>query len=304
MSKRLVIFGGSGFVGGNLAQAAQQRQWDVCVTDNCVDMQTGWRRADITDLASVELVIASVRPEAVVNVAAIADIDRAEREKEQAYQVNVTGARNVAESCARWGSRHIFFSSDAVFDGSGSGYTEEDLTNPVNYYGRTKADAEQSVLQAHPASVVARISLVLGYPIVSGNSFFMNLENKLRQNQIVNCPTFEIRTPVDVYTLSDCVLELCDSSFSGLLHIGATDSINRYQLTKILARRMGFDEALIRPQEKEENQPGRAPRHKNGIISVAKAQRVLKTRLLNTAESIDRAFRVPNERLRDTRTAQ
>jgi dTDP-4-dehydrorhamnose reductase len=221
----------------------------------------------------------------------LADIDRAEREKGLAYQVNVTGARNVAESCARCGSRYIFFSSDAVFDGSGAGYTEEDIPHPVNYYGRTKAEAEQAIFQAYPESGVVRISLVLGFPIVSGNSFFANLASKLRQNQVINCPTFEVRTPVDVYTLSECILELCENSFSGLLHIGSTDSINRYELTKIAACRMGFDEALVRAVDTEVIQTGRAPRHKNGVISVDKARHILKTRLLSTAESIDRAFR-------------
>jgi dTDP-4-dehydrorhamnose reductase len=86
-------------------------------------------------------------------------------------------------------------------------------------------------------------------------------------------------------------LELCESDFSGVIHIGATDTISRYDLSRRLARRMGFDEKLIKPEVLPgAAAAGRAPRHKNGAISVARAQQLLKTRLLSTDEGIKRAF--------------
>jgi len=184
----------------------------------------------------------------------------------------VNGARNIAESCARRGTRYVFFSSDAVFAGEKNSYKEEDSLGPVNYYGRTKMDAEISVLHACPAAAIIRISLVLGYPIQSGNSFFANLQSKLQEGQVILTPMFEIRTPVDVYTLSECVLELCENEYSGILHIGATDSISRYDLTRELAQRMGSDAELIKPLPASEVKPGRAARHKNGIVDVSKAR--------------------------------
>jgi dTDP-4-dehydrorhamnose reductase len=293
MSKKLVIFGGKGFVGENLMKIAQGLGWEVFVADVDPDMRAGFLQVNITDQAAIDQLVETLLPTAIVNVAAIADIDRAEREKDLAYQVNVQGARSIAESCARRGIRYVFFSSDAVFDGEGSQYSEDDPQHPVNYYGQTKAEAEQAVLQTCPTAAVVRISLVLGYPVVSGNAFFANLESKLREKQPVSAPTYEIRTPVDVITLTECVLELCSNDFCGVLHIGTTDSISRYDLSVDVARRMGFVQDFIQPQLAPEAKPGRAPRHKNGIINVAKAQRILKTRLLSTQESIQRAF---NER--------
>ena len=290
MSKKLVIFGGSGFVGGNMSKIAQEKGWQVIIADNRPVSGAGYQLVDITDKDSVENVMGEIQPIAVVNLAAIADIDLAEREKELAYKVNVTGAKNVAESCAKRGIRYVYFSSDAVFDGEGSSYHEEDPLGPVNYYGKTKLDAEKAVFQVLPAAAVIRISLVLGYPIQSGNSFFANLQSKLKEGKDIPAPIYEIRTPVDVYTLSECVLELCENNFAGVLHIGATNSISRYDLTRELARRMGYDEKVITPEMVPEVKTGRAPRHKNGIINVAKAQDLLKTKLLSTTESIQRAF--------------
>jgi dTDP-4-dehydrorhamnose reductase len=290
MPKKLLIFGGSGFVGGNLVMTACKRSWDVSIADNRPIPQAEWWLVDILDKDMIDKVIEDVKPTAVVNVAAVADIDQAEREQELAEKVNVEGARYIAESCAKRGIRLVFFSSDAVFDGQGGLYDEEDIPNPINYYGRTKAQAEKVVLQACPSAAVIRISLVLGFPVTSGNSFFANLESKLREGKEIHCPLDEIRTPVDVTTLSECVLELCENDFSGVIHIGATDSINRYDLTRKITRRMGFDETLVKPQILTEPSPDRAPRHKNGIISVIKAQQILETRLLSTDEGIKRAF--------------
>jgi dTDP-4-dehydrorhamnose reductase len=295
MPGKLLIFGGKGFVGENMAQIAREAGWEVDIADSSPAVTPDWLRLNITDQASVEQVIARSAPDAVVNVAAIADIDRVDREKELAYQVNVNGARFIAEACARRKIRYVFFSSDAVFDGQSTGYREEDFRRPVNYYGQTKLEAEEAILQAYPEAVVIRISLVLGFPITSGNSFFAGLESKLRENQAVTSPVYEIRTPIDVFTLSECVLELCEGKYSGIFHLGATDSISRYDLTRQAAVRMGFDESLILPQMEPDNLPGRSPRHKNGMIDVSKACRVLHTRLLTTQESIERAFSRRNQ---------
>ena len=290
MAKKLIIFGGSGFVGGNLTSVATAGGWEVTIADSRPGGNVGWRQVNITDPVAVGAVIEEIHPDAVVNVAAIADVDLAEQNRELAYQVNVEGARSIAISCAELSIPYVFFSSDAVFDGEGTGYTEADLPHPTNYYGQTKAEAEAAVLKAHPGAAVVRISLVLGYPVESGNSFFASLEGKLKEGKPLLTPTYEIRTPIDVITLSECVLELAQNGYAGLLHLGATDSISRYDLSKKLAFAMGFDEGLIQAQEQPADKPGRAPRHKNGIIDVAKAQRVLRTPLLSTSETIRRAF--------------
>jgi len=290
MTGKLMIFGGSGFVGGNLARIAAQKGWAVCIADNRPLLHAEWWSVNVTDKDMVEKAIEAVRPTAVVNVAAVADIDLAERERDLARRVNVEGARTLAESCARWGIRYVFFSSDAVFDGNGRQYTEADRPNPVNHYGYTKWQAEQAVLQACPQAAIVRLSLVLGFPVSGGNSFLASLESKLEQGRAVVAPVDEVRTPVDVITLCECVLELCESTFTGVMHIGATDSISRYDLSRKLARRMGYSEKLVEPQTSAGGLPGRAPRHKNGIISVALAQRLLATRLLSTDDGIKRAF--------------
>jgi len=290
---KLLVFGGNGFVGGNLAKLALEQGWQVVVADLAPQPRVEgakWIGVDIIQPDQIWQAFEETQPDAVVNVAALADIDRVESDRELAWKINVDGARWIAKNCARSGSAHVFFSSDAVFDGVQGPYTEDDLPNPVNFYGVTKAEAEAAVLASHPGAAVIRISLVLGLPRTTGNSFVAGLQEKLRSGKEVVCPPDEIRTPVDVHTLSACVLELASNRFAGLLHIGSTQSIDRYSLTRRVAQEMGYSQDLVKPQAEQQEQTGRAPRHKKGILDVTKARRVLNTRLPSLDETIHRAL--------------
>jgi hypothetical protein len=86
------------------------------------------------------------------------------------------------------------------------------------------------------------------------------------------------------------LLELLGMRHAGVIHLGSTDSIDRASLTRKAAALMGFPDARIVGQPAGSSEPGRAPRHKNGIISVEKAQRLLRTPLLTAEQSILRAI--------------
>jgi dTDP-4-dehydrorhamnose reductase len=300
MADRLLVFGGGGFVGGNLCTLALRDGWDVHIGDSSVrDALRGaqWHAIDITRSADVEDLVRTVRPTAVVDLAAVADVDRAERERDLARAVNVEAARSIASASARAGARFTYFSSDAVFAGTADSYAEDDPLAPVNWYGRTKADGEQAVRAAHAGSVILRISLALGFPVTDGNSFLDGLRKKLAAGASVPCPTNEIRTPIDVLTLSECVLALCRGAYAGALHLGSTNSVDRYTLTRRAAALMGFPGSLVTAQLPGPPVPGRAPRHLRGVIDVSRARTLLSVPMRDWEDTLRRAVmeRLPKE---------
>ena len=287
--------GGGGFVGGNLSNLALRKGWEVHIADSTrregVPGAT-WHALELTEETALRALLLRVRPGAVIDLAAVADIDRAERERDLAWAVNVEAARTMAAACAELSAGCLYFSSDAVFAGTAAFYREEDVPCPVNWYGHTKVEGEKAVFAACPAAAVVRLSLVLGFPVTgAGNSFLASLETKLREGRVVPSPVDEIRTPIDAFTLSECVLEALDLQFGGVLHIGATDSIDRFTLTRRAAELIAGRADLVVRQESNVAAPGRAARHKNGIISVAKAQRVLSTTLPNVEGALQRAIK-------------
>jgi len=297
VGKRLLVFGGCGFVGGTVAKLARECGGfeTVAIVGSSLSPKPGfegfsYHQADITNYDQVKQVFENVKPTAVINAAAMSNIDRSETEKDLAYKINVEGSRNLAQASAEVNAKYLFLSSDAVFDGKNLSYSEDDVRLPVNYYGGSKVEAEKAVLAANPHTIVARVSLVLGLPRHGGNSFLANVKHSLETGKEVICPVDEVRTPVDVHTLSESILELIDREFKGTFHIGSTESIDRYELTKRAAMLMGHDHSLIKMlPASNEPPPGRAPRHKNGILNVKKAQSLLKTKMLNVTETLERA---------------
>lgn len=293
---KILVIGGNGFVGGQLCKMGEEKGFKVAVADiadQCTTATYEYHKCDINDYEATLSIFEKSKPSLVVNVAAIADIDLAQRNQELAYSVNVTGAENCARAAKQISAKYIWFSSDAVFDGECRDYTEDVSPAPVNYYGVTKALGESNIFAVNENAIILRLSLILGMPVASGNSFLAGMLKKVRNNEQVVCPVNEVRTPIDVLTLCEAIYELYDTEFKGVLHLGSTSSVNRYEMTRYIAEKVQANMELIVPLH--EPVPGKAPRHNNGIISVAKAQSVLKTTVLMPwQKTVERAVSMIN----------
>jgi dTDP-4-dehydrorhamnose reductase len=286
------VFGAGGFIGGCLVRAALADHWQVAaVTRSLPDQPFLGAESfacDITDPIQVNDLLCSARPDVVANLAASSNIDRAETEPDRTYQVNVIGAANIARACNQHRIRFLHYTTDAVFDGQHYPIKEDDEPHPLNVYGKTKATGDQEVLRVYPNSAILRISLAVGYPVHRGNSFLSMLKQRLSSGIEVYAPEDEIRTPIDIHTLCAASLELADTNFAGLLNIGSTQSIDRYALTCQLAQALGLPVALI--NRTGQNIPGRAARHKIGILDVSLACASLITPMPDIHSTILRAI--------------
>lgn len=289
----ILIIGGNGFLGSYLAQYALRFGMRVGTVGTAAESavpDAAYFRADVADRAAMQAVFQAVAPRFVVHTAAIADIDFAERHPDEAMRVNATGAAICAELAAKHGARHLFFSSDAVFDGELSGYSEEDATNPRNYYGKTKERAERLVAEANPNVLIARVSLLLGRS--EKNSGVVDpVRRKLEAGGIVFSNDDQIRSPIDLATLSEAAVELlAQETCSGLLHLACTGSASKVDICRSIASCLGFDPERVQPYPAGSVQG--AARHRNGVLRVDKAIRLLRrTRLPSLEETILRAVK-------------
>jgi len=290
MPKTFLVTGGSGFIGGHVLAAAVAADWRVVNADRIeVAPISGveFRAIDIADGPAVAALIAAITPGAIIHCAAIGDVDHSEREPDLAWRVNVDGTANIARAASRTGARLILLSTSTVFDGRAGRYGEDDPPNPINVYGRTKAAAEHAVRVLHPAALIARISMAYGYPRTGGASFLTRVEQKLRAGEPADQPADEFRTPIDVLTCADALLELAGSDIGGVLHLGPRQRISRYDFALKLARRLGADSALVQDR-RAEALPGRAPRPKDVSFNTGRAHALLRTPLLEPDEGLAR----------------
>ena len=252
----LLVTGGMGTLGRRLVQLAAAQGWTVRATwwQRPPEGEADWVHVDIRDAGSVARAVDGV--DAVIHTAYRLGGD-------DEWETNVTGAELVARAAAP--RRLIHLSTDVVFDGTLGRYREEDVPAPVNPYGRSKAEAELRVADAHPAATVARTSLIYGTPdgpqerlAREGRRFYVD----------------ELRSPVHVDDLASGLLELLAVDAPGPLHVAGADDVNRYEFAVML----GADESLIEPAQ---TTPERAP---DVTLDSSQAAGLLRTRLRGVRE--------------------
>ena len=289
MRPRLLIIGASGFVGSRWVLAAAP-EYEIYSAARKPPSGPRAISIDITDPASVRAAFDEARPDFVTHLAALSDIDRCERERDLAEQINYQGALHVAQACAATGARMIYTSTDAVFDGTRGIYHEHDAPMPLNWYGQTKARAERAISDLLPTAAIVRLSLVLGRSaLAGGNSYLDKVAGNLQAGREILTPTFEFRNPIDVGTLCEFLLELtprCEAT--GIFHIGASDKMSRYELARGIARRLGHDPALVVAQD--DPVPGRAPRGRDDFLATDRLRQFCRTAVPTCQQVIERAL--------------
>ena len=285
---RLLVIGARGFLGSFAASRAGSRYQVVRADRSRAGVETDVV-VDVADGASVRRAMDAVRPDAVVLLAALSDIDHCQRVPEEAVAINLHGAEHVANACARSGARLLFTSTGAVFDGRRQSYSEEDEISPLSVYGETKAQAEESVGKLTPSAVILRVSLVLGRTGRTGtNSLLDSMMRRWNSGEVVSASVLESRNPIDAGTLSQWMLELlADNYHSGIFHAGATEAMSRYELARAVARQLHVPEQLVKPELAPAK--GRAPRGAHHLLLTSKISRACTTQAPNCREVIERS---------------
>lgn len=159
MRERVLITGGSGFIGSHLMEAFQRRGFKVFNAD-----LEGQPPVDIRRFRVLADLFERVKPDLVLHLAALSSIPLCERFPKRTYETNVVGTLNVARLASKMGVRVIYASSSAVYGDRVSFPTSEDCpTDPVNHYGVSKLAGEKILRNLLPDNlVILRIFNVYG----------------------------------------------------------------------------------------------------------------------------------------------
>ncbi len=285
--RRLIVTGASGFVAGHvLAEAADS--WEAHALTREVPKKCGrgaiWHSCEAaSDLANF---IRELHPKAVIHTAAIADIDFAEKNRQLAWEVNVSLTKRLAELCAETRCKMVLCSTDTVFGGEHAPYSEQAPTDPLNYYAETKVEAERHAAALGDQAVIARLALVVGIPVFgTGNSFLARTLAAFEEGREISAPAHEIRSPVDVVTAARALVELAAGNHHGIFHLAGHTRINRFAMMKMIANKFGFPEARIVAQPPGST-PGRAARPRDVSLDNTKVSVQLKTPMRTLDEGL------------------
>lgn len=201
---------------------------------------------DITNLAQTQRALEKIRPNVVINTAALADHELCESQPDLAHEINAVSAANLAKASAAIGARFVHISTDAVFDGSTGNYREDSTPAPFSVYGKTKLAGEESVLGTNADAVVARTNF-FGWSPSTTRSVLEFFLNALERGNQVNGFTDYFVTSIYAQDLAEKLFELSHVSFAGLIHLVSRDAISKYEFGVEVARQWGLPSELIQP---------------------------------------------------------
>jgi dTDP-4-dehydrorhamnose reductase len=286
---KLLVTGASGLLGSKLCNLAVRKKHQVySVYDQHRPLLGTPIRVNISDKTAVEETFKHIKPVAAVHAAALTDVDKCELEKDLAWKINVEGTRNIAESCKKHHVFLIYVSTDYVFNGEKGMYREDDKPAPINYYGLTKLEGEESVKDLANEYCIARTSATYGsIPATGKVNFALWLLDKLRRKEEVKIVTDQWNSPTLNTNLAAMLLEVLERKLTGTLHVAGATRLNRYEFAELLAQGFSLDTSLITPVSSSEIS-WIAHRPRDSSISVEKASQTLKNRPLEIEEALEK----------------
>ena len=285
--RQILITGASGLIGGHAIMKAVSI-YDVSATYCQHPFRMRNVHAVQMDLRNPDQMVRLVRtlkPDAILHAAAMTDVDGCEADPDLIDTVNHQASVVLAEEAARLDCRFLFLSSDMVFDGDKGNYTESDTACPLNIYGQSKLKAEADILSAHPRAIVVRLALAYGNPITGGQEFSRTILKKLSHGEALKLFKDQYRTPVLAQNAAELLLELIQSDFSGLIHLGGPDRLSRLEFGQRLARVRGLPEDKLIPISIHDVKM-RAKRPADASLDSSLARSILKTPFIPVREGV------------------
>ena len=273
MDNVLVI--GSGFLGGNIVNEFRNNEIKVIGT-NYNKNSSDEIHFDITNMDSIVSCVKKYSPQVIINCAANVNVDDLENNEKLAFSINAYGAENIAKVCKNNKIRLLHISSDAVFDGKKGMYVEEDVTNPVNIYAKSKMLGEKLISKNLENYVIIRTNF---YGFHKQDKFLFNwILSKLKNNE--RFPGFNdvFFNPLEVTNLSKMIYELSEKNFCGILHLSSDEIFSKFEFATKISEFFGFDSNLIRSGSIEELGFD-AKRPKNTTLANNKAKNLLDTKI-------------------------
>jgi dTDP-4-dehydrorhamnose reductase len=294
----ILVTGISGFIGGHVwaRLAGRDDVWGAYGATGSVPLKPERQlQVDLSNTPAIGALVREMKPRCIVHLGALSRPELARRESLLAWRINNAATRELAQAAAQVRARVVFTSSDQVFDGTRGNYREGDDPDPVNVYGETKKAAERAVLSAVEDSSVLRLNIIYGPARFRGSSFSEWIIQRERLGEPIPLFFDQYRTPLDVASAADAIVEMVDHTFRGVLHLGGANRVNRVLFGQLLLKHLGLSTNSILETTAAKHDPeGTMPPDTSFDITLAR--KVLATPMPNLMEGLERAYGPPRGR--------
>ncbi len=228
---RILLVGSTGMLGSDCKKVFSQKYEVLAPTREEMDIRK-WDK--------VIEVIQKNSPKIVINCAAFTDVDACETEKGIAQKINVEGARNLAQVCARFECKIVHISSDYVFDGKKAipqPYFEDDEPNPLSFYGKTKADSEKAVIDNIEDYIIIRTGWLYGE---ERSNFVKWVIKKGINREKIRVLKDQYGSPTWTYRVALQLMKLIEKNVRGIFHVTSEGYCTRFDWAKFILHTLGL----------------------------------------------------------------
>ncbi|MEX1000991.1 MAG: SDR family oxidoreductase [Crocinitomicaceae bacterium] len=244
---------------------------------------------DITSEDEIEAIILKEKPDAIINTAAMTNVDACEEEEEKCRLINVGAVENLYKASEKHQLFLTHLSTDFVFDGNKGLYTEEEERNPLSIYATSKRDSEDILMNGSYTNwAILRTIIVFGEGNnLSRSNIVLWAKEALRSGKELTIVNDQFRAPTWADDLAWACIRACEIRAKGVFHISGPETFSIYECVKRIADFYGYDSALVQPISSISlNQKAKRP-PKTGF-DISKAQKILGYAPLKFEESLEK----------------
>jgi dTDP-4-dehydrorhamnose reductase len=244
---KILVTGGSGMLGSALYPALLAKNHEVLVTDLAPSQQE-IEYLDVRDFGKVKEIVAKVKPNMVMHLAAETDVDKCELEPDIAFLTNTIGTQNVALVCQKQQIKMVYISTLGVFFGDKQDpYTEFDTPNPINTYGKSKLQGEYIVQNLLKEYYIVRAGWMVGGGPKKDKKFVGKMIRQVSEGCKLKAVNDKLGSPTYTVDFSTCLSNLIDTDYYGLYHCTNKGVCSRFDVAKKIVELLGMSSVTVEP---------------------------------------------------------
>ena len=249
---KVVVLGSNGLLGQTLTNKLLQNEnfevFPMAYGDNRnpnVPIEI-FKTIDIDDIDDLNKKIEDIKPQFIINAIAMTNVDACEVNQEECKKVNTGFVFELTQICKTNDCHLIHISTDFIFDGVKGNYSEQEIPNPVNYYGWSKLWAEDAIVNSGVSHTILRTILVYGKVAnMKRNNIVLWLVDSLKQGKSISLVNDQWRMPTYVGSLADACILSMEQKVKGIFNISGKEIMSIYDMGIKIAEFYGFDSSLI-----------------------------------------------------------
>ena len=283
---KFLVTGSAGLVGSQVVKdLAKQNHTVYSCYHNEKPVHGIPLQLDLTDQDKIIQTLQETKPDRIIHLAAMTNVELCETEKDLATKINVKSTETIAKQAAKQQAFFVYVSTDYVFDGKDRMKKEYDSTNPLGFYGKTKLEGEIVLNKFASSWCIARTSTPFGIHHKK-KSFPLWIKENLEAKKEIPVLVDQFTSPTFVPNLSKMLIEVATRQITGIIHLAGATRISRYELAILVADKLKLDKKLLIPTKTYEMN-WKAQRPKDSSLDVSFATEILNEKPQKIEQSLE-----------------